>query len=271
MNELAGTYLERIVADVRARLDTGSEPALPEPSVTRARRSLVELIHARRAQDQLAIIGEVKRRSPSVGVIVDEIDPAAQAARYTGAGAAGISVLTEPDHFGGSLDDLVSVRASVDVAVLRKDFLIDPRQLHDARVAGADVVLLIAAILDDAQLAAMTELAHELQLEVLLEVHDEHELERALESSADVIGINNRDLRSFVVDLAVTERLVPLTAGDPRPIVAESGVRTPADAARMRICGVDALLVGEALMRAQQPGELLRQLATATDLHGAHT
>jgi indole-3-glycerol phosphate synthase len=163
------------------------------------------------------------------------------------------------------------VRAKVDVPVLRKDFMIDPRQLHEARIAGADVVLLIAALLDDAALVGMTMLAHELELEVLLEVHDEHELERALATSADVIGINNRNLRSFVVDLAVTERLMPMTSPDPRPIVSESGVRTPADAARMRDCGVDALLVGEALMRAPQPGGLLRELATATSIQGACT
>jgi indole-3-glycerol phosphate synthase len=270
MSGIDGTYLERIVADVRRRLDE-SDVDLPAGSTDRRPISLRAAIEQCRIASELAVIGEVKRRSPSVGDIDVTVDPASQASSYASHGAAGISVLTERDHFGGSLDDLVAVRAAVAVPVLRKDFIIDERQLLEARAAGADAVLLIAAIHRDESLARLVDAAHDLDLEVLLEVHDERELQRALASDADVLGCNNRDLRSFVVDLAVTERLAPLAASDSRPFIAESGVRTVADAARMCACGVDGLLVGEALMRAPHPGGLLRDLATAADIAGAAT
>ncbi|MCW2921454.1 MAG: trpC [Thermoleophilia bacterium] len=261
MSSIDDTYLARIVADCRARLE---EELIGDVfAATRRTTSLVRSIRSRRAEGELAVIGEVKRRSPSVGSIAPDVDPATHAAAYAAAGAAGISVLTERDHFGGSLDDLDAVRDVVDVPVLRKDFLIDARQFDVARSRGADVVLLIAAIHEDAALADLIAHAHELDLEVLLEVHDEVEMARAIETEADAIGINNRNLRTFVVDLATTERLAPLVT-DGRPVVAESGVKTPEDAARMRAVGVDALLVGEALMRAARPGGTLRSLATAT-------
>jgi indole-3-glycerol phosphate synthase len=264
---MAGTYLERIVADVRARLDAAPAPARAD---VRVPRSLAGAIRAARERGELGVVGEVKRRSPSVGAIAEHVDPLAQARAYAEAGAAGISVLTERDHFHGSLDDLAAVAASVaDVPVLCKDFVLDERQLDLAAAAGAHAVLLIAAVHDDARLVDLLAAAHARGLEVLLEVHDEAELERALDVPADLVGVNNRDLRSFAVDLAVTERLAPMAADDPRPLVAESGVRTGADAARLRACGVDALLVGEALMRAPRPGGLLRQLAAAPSPQGA--
>jgi indole-3-glycerol phosphate synthase len=255
-----GTYLDRIVADVSRRLGDVVVPAVERG----ASRSMCATIGARRDAGEVAIIAEVKRRSPSVGAIAEGIDPAERAHAYESAGAAGISVLTEPDHFGGALEDLASARvATATTPLLRKDFVIDARQLEAARAAGADVVLLIAALHDEAALRTLVDHAHGLDLEVLLEVHDEPELERALATDAVLIGINNRDLRSFGVDLAVTERLAPLVP-EGRLVVAESGVKTTADAARLRAAGVDALLVGEALMRAQEPGGLLRALATAT-------
>lgn len=259
---VVGASLERIVADVRARLDAASTPARASVAVP---RSLAAGVRAARERGELGVIGEVKRRSPSVGAIGERVAPGAQARAYAEGGAAGISVLTERDHFNGSLDDLAAVAASVGVPVLCKDFVLDERQLDLAAAAGAHAVLLIAAIHDDAALIGLVAAAHARGLEVLLEVHDEAELERALAVPADLIGVNNRDLHSFAVDLAVAERLAPgaAAAGDPRPLVAESGVHTSADAARMRACGVDALLVGEALMRAPQPGALLRRLATA--------
>ncbi len=266
MSGIDDTYLARIVADCRARLE--DELVEDVHPASRAAISLVRSIRARRAEGELAVIGEVKRRSPSVGTIAADANPATQAAAYASAGAAGISVLTEVDHFGGSLDDLAAVRGVVRVPVLRKDFLVDARQLDVARSRGADAVLLIAAIHDDAALAELVTHAHDLGLEVLLEVHDAAEMARALETDADAIGINNRDLRTFVVDLATTERLAPLVT-DGRPVVAESGVKTPEDAARMRAVGVDALLVGEALMRAAEPGGMLRALATAEATAGA--
>jgi indole-3-glycerol phosphate synthase len=260
MTAATGTYLDRIVADVRARL---AEPITSHGLGKLPRRSLAGSIAAARTRGELAVIGEVKRRSPSVGAIDEQVDPVAQAGAYAGAGAAAISVLTEPDHFAGTIDDLVAVRHHVDVPVLRKDFIIDGSQLDAAHDAGADSVLLIAALLADRAMAMLVAHAHELDMEVLLEVHDERELERALATDADVIGINNRNLSSFLVDLTTSERLAAVAADDPRPLVAESGIRTPRDAARMQAAGVDALLVGEALMRAPQPGGLLRELATA--------
>lgn len=261
MNRLAGTYLDRIVADARARL--GEEPTITSDLELPPTRSLSASLVACRDRGTLGVIAEVKRRSPSVGVIRGDVDPAEQAALYDSAGAAGISVLTERDHFSGSLDDLRQVRARVSAPVLRKDFVVDERQIVGARASGADAVLLIAAALEEARLVELIDAAHSHALEVLLEVHDEDELERALATRADVIGINNRDLRSFVVDLAVTERLAPMAASDARPLVAESGVKQVADAERMRVAGVDALLVGESLMRAERPGALLRALAAA--------
>jgi indole-3-glycerol phosphate synthase len=258
-----GTYLDRIVADVRARLGDAPESS-SHGSTAGPTRSLEQSIRLRRTAGELAVIAEVKRRSPSVGAIDLDVDPAAQATAYVDAGAAGISVLTEPDHFGGSLDDLVAVRdVAVDVPVLRKDFIVEASQLDAARAAGGDAVLLIAALHDVAALATLLAHARSLGLDVLLEVHDELDLAKALATDATMIGINNRDLRSFEVDLAVTERLAPLVPED-RLVVAESGVRTPEDARRLRRVGVDAVLVGEALMRAPQPGGLLRELATAT-------
>lgn len=271
MTSIDDTYLARIVHDVRARID--SELALGaqlHDDAIRTSRSLVANVRARVQLDEVAIIGEVKRRSPSVGEIDGAVDPATQAAAYDDHGAAGISVLTELDHFGGSLHDLAAVRAAVAVPVLRKDFIVDARQLDVAAQVRADAVLLIAALHDDAALASLVDHAHLLGMEVLLEVHDERELDRALGTSADLIGINNRDLRTFHVDLATTERLAPRIT-DGRPIVAESGVRDVADASRMRACGVDALLVGEALMRAAQPGGMVRSLATAPHAAGAST
>jgi indole-3-glycerol phosphate synthase len=258
-----GTYLDEIVRDVQARLDAegaiaraddGAHALLPV-------RSLAGSIAMRRTHGELAVIAEVKRRSPSVGAIDLDVDPAARAGEYAAGGAAGISVLTEPDHFGGTLDDLVLARdAAGDVPVLRKDFILDERQIHAARVAGADAVLLIAALHGEQALAELIAEAEVLGLEALVEVHDEQELERTLAAGAQLIGINSRDLTTFAVDLAVVERLAPqIHAG--RLVVAESGIRSVADAEFVRAAGVDAVLVGEALMRAPDRVELLRAFA----------
>jgi indole-3-glycerol phosphate synthase len=264
---VTGTYLDRIVADVRRRrggASGASEARLGAAGRGGGRRSLVEHVAGARARGELAVIGEVKRRSPSVGVIDDAVDPASRALAYAQAGAAGISVLTEVDHFGGSLADLVAVAGSVQVPVLRKDFVVEAGQVDEAAAAGADAVLLIAALHARGSLDELVARAHELRLEVLLEVHDERELELALGTRADLVGINNRDLRTFRVDLATTERLAPIARDAGRVVVAESGVRDPADARRMHECGVDAVLVGEALMRAHDPAGALRALATAS-------
>ncbi len=201
----------------------------------------------------VSLVAEIKRASPSKGVLAEAVDPPELARRYAHAGADAISVLTEQHRFGGSMADLTAVHRAVDLPVLRKDFLFAPYHLYQARAAGAAAALLIVAMLDDAALRDLTALAYEISLTPLVEVHREDEVERALAAGARVIGINNRDLHTFHVDLAVTERLRPLIPPD-RLVVGESGVFTAADVARLRAAGVDAILVGEALMRAGLDG-----------------
>jgi len=193
----------------------------------------------------LSVISEIKRASPSAGFISDA-DPAEWAARYEVEGASCLSVLTEPDRFKGSLEDLDAARDRVALPVIRKDFTVDEAQVLEAGTR-ADAVLLIAAIFDAATLARYISLAVELGLTPLVEVHDEAEADLALESGAQIIGVNNRDLRDFTVNLATTERLAPRLAG--ATLVAESGVKTPEDGRRLRDSGADAVLVGEAAMR----------------------
>ncbi len=206
-----------------------------------------------------AIIAEVKKGSPSMGVIRPDFDPVAIARAYQDAGAACLSVLTDRDFFFGDLGYLAAIRQAVALPLLRKDFLVDPYQVYEARVAGADAVLLIAAALSPLSLREMTMLAGDLGLDVLLEIHDELELESALATPAELIGINNRDLRSFVTDLGVTERLAPKIPAD-RLVVAESGIRDSADIERLRISGAGAFLVGESLMRETDVAAKLREL-----------
>lgn len=217
---------------------------------------------ALRSAPDLAIIAEVKRASPSAGAIRPDADPVELARCYARAGAAAISVLTDHRFFRGSLDDLVRVRQAVDRPVLRKDFLIDPYQVWEARAAGADAVLLIVAALADVDLIALQALANDLGMAALVEVHTAEEVERALRAEARLIGINNRDLRTFTVDLTTTERLRPLIPPD-RLVVSESGIQTAADVARLRRAGVRAVLVGEALMRAPDPAVRLREFQEA--------
>ncbi len=193
----------------------------------------------------LSVVAEIKRASPSVGFISDA-DPAEWAARYEAEGASCLSVLTEPDRFKGSLEDLDATRDRVALPVIRKDFTVDEAQVLEAGTR-ADAVLLIAALFEAASLARYISLAVELGLTPLVEVHDEAEAHLALESGARVIGVNNRDLRDFTVDLGAFERLAPRLVG--ATLVAESGVKTPEDARRLRDAGADAVLVGEAAMR----------------------
>lgn len=206
----------------------------------------------------VSIIAEVKRRSPSEGTIADGLSAADQASAYADAGARAISVLTESAHFGGSADDLVAVRAQQRLPVLRKDFVVDPYQLIESRVLGADAVLLIVAALG-AETGAYLRQASTLGLEALVEVHDEREMDIALDAGAEILGVNNRDLTDLSVDLGTFERLAS-RAPKGVLLVAESGVHDRADAARMRRAGADALLVGTALMRAPDPGLKLREL-----------
>jgi len=215
---------------------------------------------------RIQLIAEIKKATPSKGRLVATLEHRAIARTYTIGGAAGISVLTESKYFQGSIDFLFDCRVSIDgyypggrPAMLRKDFIFDPYQVYEARAYGADAILLIVSIVNDDELRELVRLAHELQMECLLEVASEREVERALAVEADLIGINNRDLRTFQVDLAVTERLRPLIPMD-RVVVALSGVHERADVERMAAAGVHAVLVGESLMTAKDVPAKMREL-----------
>jgi indole-3-glycerol phosphate synthase len=210
-----------------------------------------------------SVIAEVKRRSPSKGELAAIADPAGLARRYAAGGAAAISVLTEERRFGGSLADLHAVRGAVDVPVLRKDFVVESYQLLEARAAGADLVLLIVAALDDDSLRHLHDEARGLGLTVLVEVHDEGETERAVELGAELIGVNARDLKTLAVDTGVFGRLAPLVPGD-RVLVAESGIAGPDDVSARVAEGARVVLVGEALVRGGDPEGAVRRMTGVT-------
>lgn len=261
------TILDQIVADTRQLV---AERKAVTPAAALMRRSAfhaptLPLARALRRPDGPAVIAECKKASPSEGVIRPEYDPAEIARAYKQAAAAAISVLTEPTHFQGSLDDLASVRHAVDLPVLRKDFVVDAYQLVEARAYGADAVLLIVAALDRAALADLLDAARDLDLGVLVEVHAESEMDSVDLDRVDVLGVNSRDLRTFEVDLGRAERIFD-TLPDRIVRVAESGIRTAADAARLREAGADAFLVGTHLMRQPDPGRALAALRRETAL-----
>lgn len=202
--------------------------------------------------EELAVISEVKKASPSVGVIMENFDPVIMARCYDSGGANAISVLTDEKYFQGHLSFLARIRAATTVPLLRKDFIVDDVQIYESVVAGADAILLIVAALTQDELVHLLGVAETCQLDVLVEVHDEAELDRALETDARIIGVNNRNLKSFVVDLHTTERLseeVP----DGLLLISESGIKTPADARQVFDWGANGILVGESLMRAEDP------------------
>lgn len=206
----------------------------------------------------VAIIAEAKKASPSKGVIRPDFDPVAIAEQYQAGGAQAISVLTDVDFFQGSLDYIPMVREAVALPVLRKEFIIDPLQIREASVYGADAILLIAAILDIPRMRDFRQMAEELGMDVLVEVHDEVETEQALEAGSKLIGVNNRNLRDFTVDLNTTFRLQRLIP-DNIPLVSESGISTREDMARLKEAGVAAALIGESLMRNLDDGTLLQE------------
>ena len=231
-------------------------------------RDFVGALRGKIAAGHSAVIAEIKKASPSKGVLRENFIPADIAQRYAqgncekGAGlvnAACLSVLTDKQFFQGQVDYLKQARASCDLPVLRKDFMVDEYQIYESRVMGADAVLLIAACLDDAQMAHLEAVAHSLDMSVLVEVHDGIELARALELKTPLIGINNRNLRTFEVSLDNTLALLADVPKD-RLLVTESGIHSAADVQRMRAAGVHAFLVGEAFMRADEPGQALAQL-----------
>lgn len=216
----------------------------------------------RRADGRVALIAEIKHASPSKGLLIDPFDPAGLAATYAAGGASAISVLTDRDFFQGSLDDLKSARATTAVPILRKDFTIDMKQIIEARSAGADAILLIAAVLEDVRLRDLRDAAWDYELAVLVEVHAEAEMERALKLGSRLIGINNRDLHTFNVDLGVTQRLAGMVSGSPEiTLVAESGIFAVADVETVAAAGAHAVLVGESIVRAADIADQVRALA----------
>lgn len=252
--------LDDIVAGVRADLDHRRSQA----PVADLRAALADVAAPRDPMPHFrgrgcSVIAEIKRRSPSKGDLADIPDPAVLAAAYERGGAAAISVLTEERRFGGSLADLRAVRATVDTPLLRKDFIVEPYQLVEARAAGADLALLIVAAIDDDLLRRLHDLAGELGLTTLVEVHDEAETERAVELGAELVGINARNLKTLAVDGDTFGRLAPLVPDD-RVLVAESGIFGPDDVARFVSEGARAVLVGEALVRDGDPEAAVRAM-----------
>ncbi|MEH6634747.1 MAG: indole-3-glycerol phosphate synthase TrpC [Halioglobus sp.] len=264
MTTNAPTILRKILArkreEVAARRVHTSlsslEQRITEQTVT---RGFAAALQARVARAEAAVIAEVKKASPSKGVIREDFQPAQIAASYQDGGAACLSVLTDIDFFQGCDEYLQQARAACELPVLRKDFTVDPYQVVEARAIGADAVLLIVAALADEQMRELADAAAEVGVDVLIEVHDRAELERALELSSPLIGINNRDLHTFEMRLETTLDLLPYIPQD-RLVVTESGIHTPENVAYMRAENVHAFLVGEAFMRAPEPGEKLREL-----------
>ena len=258
------SVLDDIVAGVREDLDRRRAQA-PAADL---RAALADLDPPRDPMPHFrapgsSVIAEVKRRSPSKGHLADIPDPTALATAYAAGGAAAISVLTEERRFGGSLDDLRAVRAAVDVPLLRKDFLVDPYQLLEARAAGADLALLIVAALDDDTLRRLHDEARDLGLTVLVEVHDEEETGRAVDLGAELIGVNARNLKTLDVDPGTFARLAPLVPGD-RVLVAESGISGPEDVRHQVAAGARVVLVGEALVRDGDPERAVRAMTGVT-------
>lgn len=262
-----GTVLEEIIAGVREDLAVReARTPLSELKERAARQQSVIDAHDRLRRDgALAVIAEVKRSSPSKGALASITDPAALAAEYEAGGAAMVSVLTEERRFGGSLDDLAAVRAAVDVPVLRKDFIVTPYQVWEARAWGADVVLLIVAALEQTVLESLLDRIHSLGMAALVEAHTAEEVERAVVAGARIIGVNVRNLKTLEVDRDVFARVAPSI---PAHIIkiAESGVRGPHDVVEYARAGADAVLVGEALVTDESPRVSVANLVAA----GAH-
>lgn len=256
--------LEKILATKRTEIDAGMEAVPLAEMRARARaatppRDFVGALRTRLAAGQPAVIAEIKKASPSKGIIRPDFHPAEIAASYEAGGAACLSVLTDVQYFQGSAKYLMQARAACSLPVLRKDFIIDPYQVYEARAMGADCILLIVSALEASAMQALEALAHELGMAVLVESHNADELDAALTLTTPLMGINNRNLRTFDVSLDTTLDLLPRIGGD-RIVITESGILAPADVAKMRSHQVNAFLVGEAFMRADDPGAELARL-----------
>lgn len=256
-----GNVLTEIVARKRERLaeEKRAFPLLDMKDQLAEDQSVVRSLSGALRGPKVRVIAEIKRASPSEGLLNELFDPRFLAQDYAGGGAAAISVITEQDFFQGEMVYLKRARKYMPLPVLRKDFLVEPYQIYQSRWLGADALLLIAAILEDGELTELLDLTAGLGMQALVETHTEAEIERALSCGAQVIGINNRDLTTLKIDLANTERLARLVPVD-RILVAESGVHGVADIERVAAAGVDAVLVGTMLMKSDKPGDVLRHL-----------
>jgi indole-3-glycerol phosphate synthase len=260
----AGGILDRIVEARVGRVEEAKR-ARPVEALAASAREMAEARAGRPFRDALSregrvnVIAEVKRRSPSKGVIREDFDHLAIARSYEDAGAAAISILTEEDFFEGSLDYLRAIRAEVEIPLLRKDFIFDQYQVYEALEAGASAILLIAAILGDDLLRELLLLADEIGLDALVEVHTEDEMKRAAQAGAEIVGVNNRDLKTFEVDLGTSLRLSAFAPGS-AILVSESGIDTGEDIRRLAGAGFKGFLIGERLMRGADPGERLRRI-----------
>jgi indole-3-glycerol phosphate synthase len=252
---LSSKAKEVAAARLRQPLERLAEQARREPQP----RDFVGALRAKIAAGAPAVVAEIKKASPSRGVLRPIFDPGAIAGRYEAGGATCLSVLTDSEYFHGAPEHLRAAREACSLPVLRKDFIVDPYQVAEARALGADCVLLIVAALDDARLAELEASARSFGMAVLVEVHGAQELDRALALATPLIGINNRDLRTFEVSLETTLELLPRVPAE-RIVIAESGILEPRDVAQLRAGGVQAFLVGEAFMRAADPGAALRAL-----------
>jgi indole-3-glycerol phosphate synthase len=262
---LKGTILDKIVT-VKVREVVAARKSLPAASLEAAMERAEEIRSLRKAVrsgPSPAVISEIKKASPSAGIIRKDFNPLRIAEEYRDAGAAGLSVITEVHHFQGSLETLAVLRCRTALPLLRKDFIVDPYQILEARRAGADAVLLIAALLGNSELESLRLEAERLGMDALVEVHNEEEMRKALDAGAGFIGVNNRDLRTFKVSLDVSLNLARLIPSG-IPAVAESGIRTKDDVRTLLAAGYSGFLVGEQLMRATSPGDALRELRSGS-------
>lgn len=240
------TILNKILIEKEKEVTTFKEEKITKVSTTKKAPTFTSLI---KASERVGVIAEFKRASPSKGMINEDVDPVEQAVAYEKAGASAISVLTDTPFFKGTIEDLKRVREAVNIPILCKDFIIDPIQIDRAKAAGANIILLIAAALDDQELKTLYEYATEQELEVLCEVHNEEEMERVLKIDAKLIGVNNRDLKTFKVDLDTSNRLAKMVADRDVILISESGIEDQEDVIKVEKAGARAILVGETLMR----------------------